>query len=75
MSKGCVTFIEKGERWLYQIDTGKTPDGKRIRESMSYTTKENAQTALDIRLAALGESKDIENTLAHLLNAQKLTDA
>ena len=70
MAKGCVTCIDKGKRWLYQLDLGKTPDGKRIREGKSFTTQEDAQAALDQRLAELGQSEqsgqsnNIENVLA-----------
>lgn len=57
MSKGCVTCV-KGDngkdRWMLQIDLGKTPAGKRIRKSKSYKTEAEAREALKCEIEKLG---------------------
>lgn len=61
MTQGCVTYVKKSDRYLYQLDLGKTPDGKRIRESKSFLSETEAKAALDIRLAQLGQSGQSQN--------------
>ncbi len=56
MSGGNVTHVKNGDRWIAQFDLGKTPDGKRIRKSKSFRTKEEAEDALALELAKLGRT-------------------
>lgn len=55
MSRGCITYVQSTNRWLYQIDLGKTPDGRRIRKSKSFKSENEAKEALNIELAHLNE--------------------
>ncbi len=48
MANGCITHVKN--RWIAQLDIGKTPDGKRIRKSKSFKTKEEAENALALEL-------------------------
>lgn len=74
MSKGCVTCVKGANgknRWMVQIDLGKTPDGKRIRKSKSYKTEKEAREALrmelgvlDIANISLKENSSIQKNMA-----------
>lgn len=55
MSKGCITYVKSSNRWILQIDLGKTLDGKRIRKSKSFKSENEAKEALNIELAHLNE--------------------
>ena len=50
--KGSVSSLKDG-RFMVQIDLGKTPDGKRKRESKSFKDQKGAETYLAIRLQEL----------------------
>lgn len=55
MSKGCITYVKSSNRWILQIDLGKTVDGKRIRKSKSFKNEEDARQALALELAQLNK--------------------
>lgn len=46
LSKGSITYVKQADLWLYQIDIGKTPEGKRIRKSKGFKTENEAKEAL-----------------------------
>lgn len=55
MSKGCITYVKSSNRWILQIDLGKTVDGKRIRKSKSFKNEEDARQALALEIAQLNK--------------------
>ncbi len=55
MATGTITYVKSSQRWLYQIDFGKLPNGKRNRKSKSFKNEEDARQALAIELAQLNE--------------------
>lgn len=61
MAKGSITYVKQANLWLYQIDLGKTPDGKRIRKSKSFKTQEEARKALEQELAILNTNVNNKN--------------
>lgn len=68
MSKGSITYVKAAKLWLFQLDLGKTSDGKRIRKSKSFKTEDEAKSALAKELEKLNsqtaysdESKSIIN--------------
>lgn len=50
MGKGSITYVKQAGLWLYQLDLGKTADGKRIRKSKSFQTEKEARAALEAEL-------------------------
>lgn len=61
MAKGSITFVKSAGLWLYQLDLGKTADGKRIRKSKSFKTEIEARQALDEELAKLNSQPNSSN--------------
>ena len=53
MVNGSVTYVKGSDRWIVQLDLGKTPEGKRIRKSKSFKTEDEARDALAMELAKL----------------------
>lgn len=53
MANGSVTYVKASNRWILQLDLGKTPEGKRIRKSKSFKTEDEARDALAVELAKL----------------------
>ena len=53
MANGSVTYVKGSDRWIVQLDLGKTPEGKRIRKSKSFKTEDEARDALAMELAKL----------------------
>lgn len=53
MTKGSVTYVAASDRWIVQLDMGKTPEGKRIRRSKSFKTEAEARDALAIELSKM----------------------
>lgn len=60
MATGTITYVKSSQRWLYQIDLGKLPNGKRNRKSKSFKNEEEARQALAIELARLNEVSQME---------------
>ena len=56
MANGSVTYVKGSNRWIVQLDLGKTPEGKRIRKSKSFKTEDEARDALAVELAKLHPS-------------------
>lgn len=53
MANGSVTYVKASNRWILQLDLGKTPEGKRIRKSKSFKTEDEARNSLAMELAKL----------------------
>ena len=62
LSMGSITYIEASNRWIVQLDVGKTPEGKRIRKSKSFKTREDAEDALTLELAKIGRTEESVET-------------
>ena len=55
--KGCILeFKDRHKPFMYQINLGKSEDGKRLRESRSFRTRKEAEKALNARIMELDES-------------------
>ncbi len=59
MANGSVTYVKASNRWILQLDLGKTPEGKRIRKSKSFKTEDEARDALAMELAKYGVKEEI----------------
>ncbi len=58
MANGSVTYVKGSDRWILQLDLGKTPEGKRIRKSKSFKTEDEARDALAMELAKYGVKEE-----------------
>lgn len=67
MSKGSVTCV-KGRggipRWIMQLDIGKAANGKRLRESKSFDSEQDARDMLASRLAELNAANGSEQEVS-----------
>lgn len=73
MATGSITYVKSASKWLYQIDLGKTDDGKRIRKSKSFVTEEEARSALAIELALINRNVEVKKDDSSRLPKSSIT--
>ena len=69
MATGTITYVKSSQRWLYQIDFGRLPNGKRDRKSKSFKNETDARQALALELAKINKTTYIVAESAEKLSS------
>jgi integrase len=69
MATGTITYVKSSQRWLYQIDFGRLPNGKRDRKSKSFKNEADARQALALELAKINKTTYIVAESAEKLSS------